>query len=277
MGISRFALALGAVAVLALGVSAPAAAQNRTEPRGELRMSEGPYYAEVPITLQLRIEGFDLDPEPKITPSALPAEAELNLSSLSPSRQSFMSSRNGKMTSWERITWVANYEFIVRSPGMLATPDFVVTQGNKKVSVAGVRIQAGVVPLSDRIGIELVLPERTLFPGQRVPIEIRMKLDSSLQDSVSDYAIRSPLFELQGDFNFIDEEMSRGDQALEILVSGDPITLKRRVDRYLYTTQRALAHCRMLSLWSCLNPPMLRGRETSIRLHGSRVDPEIWS
>ena len=152
-----------------------AEAQPATPVKGELRMSEGPYYAEVPITLQLRIEGFDIDPAPEFTPSAVPPQAEMRLASLSPSRQSFMTSRNGKMTSWERVTWVANYEFTVHTPGILQTPDFVIKQGSKKVSVQGRRIQTQAVPTSDRIGIELVLPERPLFPGQRVPIEIRMQ------------------------------------------------------------------------------------------------------
>lgn len=194
-------------------------------------MSEGPYYAEVPITLQVRIEGFDVDPSPNFKPGTVPPEAEMRLSSLTPSRQSFMSSRNGRMTRWERVTWVANYEFTVREPGIVQTPDFVVEQGSKKVSVRGRRIQTAAVPTSDRIAIELVLPERPLFPGQRVPIEIRMKLDATLQNAIKDYSIRSPLFELQGDFNFIDTEVPRGQQGLTVTIGGETVTLERTVER----------------------------------------------
>ena len=156
--------------------------RSTSDPTVSLRMTRGPYYAEVPITLQLQIEGYDKDPAPEITPGQVPENADLQLISLSPNHSSMVRIVNGRRQAWERTSWVANFELVLKAPGAALTPTFTVTQGSKSNVVKSRRVVASEVPVSDQIGIELVLPERPVYPGQRVPIQIIMKIAGGLQE-----------------------------------------------------------------------------------------------
>ena len=214
--------------------------RSTSDPSAALRMSRGPYYAEVPIVLQLQIEGFSKDPAPEITAGQVPENAELQLISLSPNHSSMVRIVNGRRQAWERTSWVANYELILKEPGSASTPTFAITQGSKSAAVGSRRVVASEVPLSDQIGIELILPERPVFPGQRVPIQIIMKLAVGLQDKVSDYTIRSPLAALLGDFSFVDQPLKRGDQALKVSAGEENLTLLRTTEQKQVNGRREL-------------------------------------
>jgi hypothetical protein len=88
------------------------------------------------------------------------------------------------------------------------------------------------VPFSDDIGVEVGIPERPVYLGQRVPIRVRMTLAERIAaDSLGGYTLRSELFDREGDFDFIDPEPQRGGQTLNVLAGGASLRLRAEVAR----------------------------------------------
>ena len=212
--------------LLALSPGAEVAAQEPA--RGELRLSRGPYYVDVPITLELSVTGMNGPEEPQVEPGPLPAGATLTGPSYSRnSMRTVRTGPDGRLVSQSRITWTMRYQFSAPAEGKVRIPDFRVTQGSNATTVSGAVIPLSVIPVSDQVGVEVVLPERAIYPGQRVPIEVRMQFRTELANTNVEYALRVPFSALEPRFSFVDAELARGDKGLRIETGSGTVELKR--------------------------------------------------
>lgn len=219
-----------AMIIAAVLIALPLAAQ--TEPRAGLRMSGGPYYAEVPIEVQIVLEGFDEEPRPEVVPLEEPRAASLTVVAVSPQISTTMSIVNGRMSQSRAVTWTASVQLIPEQPGPFALPALEVRQGARSVRVEGRALVAVAVPVSDEIGVEVGIPERPVYVGQWVRLAVTMRLAERLASSLGGYTLRSELFDRESDFDFIDPPPeSGGKNTLNILAGGEALRLPARVAR----------------------------------------------
>jgi hypothetical protein len=84
--------------------------------------------------------------------------------------------------------------------------------------------------LSDRLRLELRVPEHPLYLGARVPIRLEWWLDLDLRKNLHGYTLRAPLFDLSGPFQFIDAGGNRGQTEVKIETSGGTLELRGRAE-----------------------------------------------
>ncbi len=224
---TQFPILLAAVALAGAFLGAPPVEAQQAQ----LKMSAGPYYSDVPIEVQVVLEGFDEEPRPQVVPAENVDGAQFELVGLNPSVSTFVRISNGRRTQSRTVTWTAQFQLLVERPGPFRVPALEVSQGAKKARIEGRALIATAVPQSSDIGIALTLPERPVYPGQRVPIKITMTLVERLTKALGGYTIRSPLFDREGDFDFVDPEFRRGAQPLNILAGGEQKQLLAVVER----------------------------------------------
>ena len=202
------------------------------EPQGTLRVGAGPYYANVPTKLQLVVSGLEGQPQPIVEHDPLPegcsvTDANFGVQIFSGPRRD----ASGRVSQVTQCTWTIESFFTTASAGTVRTPAFTVRQGGRSVRIEGTSLTFGTIPVSDRIGVEVVLPERPIYPGQRIPIEVRMKLDSALDNEIVDYNLTVPFSALGQNFSFIDAPLENRRRSLEISTGAEVIVLDREGTR----------------------------------------------
>jgi hypothetical protein len=194
-------------------------------------MQNGPYYAEVPIEAQVVVEGFEEEPRPEVVPAEAPDGVGLQILAISPQISSSMSIVNGRMTQSRSVTWAISLQLLVDRPGPFSLPPLEVRQGARSLRLEGRDLVAVAVPISDEVAVEISIPERPVYVGQRVRIGVRMSLAERLADALGGYTLRSELFDREEDFDFIDAEPARGEQTLNVLAAGGALRLPAKVER----------------------------------------------
>lgn len=199
--------------------------------QARLHTGAGPHYSEVPIPLQIRIEGFEEEPQPEIEPVDEGRNISLRRISVDPQVSSFLRIVNGRRSETRTVVWTANYELLVLEPGPFEIPAFEIVQGSTRAVTRSRALVATEVPVSDRVEVSLELPERPVRPGQRIPVTLRMSFDAALQDRYGGHSIRSALFDRDRDFDFTGTEPRRGEPALEIASASGERRLRARATR----------------------------------------------
>ena len=209
-----------ALTVLAALLAGPAAAQQvRLEaPRGVL-------YAATPIELVITAEGFEESPEPEVSVTP-PASGQLELIGVSPNVSSQISIINGEVTQTKEVRFVYRYRYRTAEPGSTEIGPFVITQNQLTRSTAAIRLEIREVPESDRLRVELLVPDGPRYVGQRVPVTLELWLEAALRENLASYALRAPLFDLAESFRFGDEPDAEGDTELALETAAGTLRLR---------------------------------------------------
>ena len=192
-----------------------------------LQLERGPYYAGESMRLQLSVVGFDDVPTPKLDFDPVDG-ARINVTGTSPSVSESINIVNGEMSRRREVKHVFELQLLAERPGPLLLPPMRLTQGRKRAESAPLQLQVQALPTHSEISVELRLPERPLYVGERAPVTIRMRLPDSMQRNLESYTLRVPLFDAGGRFHFIDSS-EPGDVQLRVALASGELALPAQV------------------------------------------------
>ena len=156
---------------------APAAAQPATSARYQLG---GDAYAGLPFVLAVVVEGFDDAPAPAQPMLTVPG-AQVSPLGVD-HREAATVIINGRRIDQGGGTWVLKYRIEVGKGGALTLPSLTVTQGGKTATAAGGRLPVADLDGTTDMAIELALPQRAVYVGETIPVEIAWLLRKDPQD-----------------------------------------------------------------------------------------------
>ena len=228
-----------ALCALVLGVVLAHAAEAQ---QVEVRVGRGPYYVGESIEVQVVAQGFEEDPVPTQQAPA-PASGRLEFTGVSPNISSQVTVIGGRVTQSKQVSFVYRYRFLSGRPGKIELGPFRIAQGTTVRSTPTLKLVLAQVSSSDRLRVELGIPEHPLIVGGRQPVTLEWWIDSGLRKNLHGYTLRVPLFERSGPFQFFDPEENRGKTQIKIETSSGTLELygdaeQRVVDgrRYLVVT-----------------------------------------
>ena len=175
----------------------------------QVRISEGPHYVGVPIDVQLVAVGFEEEPRPEPRVET-PAGAELTLESVSPNVSTNIQIVNGKMSRTKTVRYVYRFQLLAHSPGELTVPSFELVQGSMRAVAVGFRIKVNALEQSDSQRFVLILPDRPVWIGERVPIKLQWWLTESVAERLAGRRAEVPLFDQVDRFKFDDRGLGPG-------------------------------------------------------------------
>lgn len=191
------------------GLPAASAQQAR------LLSSEGPYYTGVAVDLQIAAEGFSESPEPQIEAPPV-ADATLEFLGVSPSINTSIQIINGRMTQSKTVRFNFNYRFLATQPGSYRIGPFTVTQDGQQATSNTLTLTLGDIPRAANQHIELILPDKTIYVGQRVPLRIEWWAQANLQNRLYQHRLRLPLLFMRSDFRVEEAEIDHSNTRLVI-------------------------------------------------------------
>ncbi|HPM83557.1 MAG TPA: BatD family protein, partial [Candidatus Anammoximicrobium sp.] len=152
-----------------LTASSPLVAQDV---RVQVATQEPPYYAGEPVVVQFTVEGFDEQPEPtcQMQPEKPAPGLRGQMAGANPSVFSQIIQRNGQLYQAKSITYRIDYLVTADQPGDYTVGPFVIKQGNKESHVESLKMTFQEVPTDPHMRVRLVLPDKPLYPDQRVPV-----------------------------------------------------------------------------------------------------------
>jgi hypothetical protein len=196
-----------------------------------LQLQRAPYYAGESLRLQLSGEGFDELPLPQLDFDPVDG-ARISVTGASPSVSESISIVNGEMSRSRVVKHVFDLQLLADQPGPLMLPAMRLSQGRKRAQSAPRQLQVQALPTNPEISVELRLPKRSLYVGERAPVMIRMRLPDSMQRNLESYVLRVPLFEASGLFHFIDSS-EPGDVELRVVLASGETGLPAQVTEEL--------------------------------------------
>ena len=96
------------------------------------------------------------------------------------------------------------YRYVAAAPGRITIGPFTLSQGGTQGQSRPLHLRVRAIELSERLHVELELPQGPIFVGQRVPISIEFWLESKLQENLHTYTLQVPLFDQTESFRFAD-------------------------------------------------------------------------
>ena len=186
---------LTAAAILVL-----VAASAQAQPRVQLAIDQAPYYADVPVEVQLTAEGFDEAPEPEIDAQG-PAAKHLRLTGVSPNVNRSVRVVNGRITQTSSVRFVFSYKFTPPKPGRYQIGPFRVTQGSKTKVSGLTNINVEAVPVTGGQRVRVLFPRGDIFVGQRIPIKVEWWVSPELQGNLFNQQITIPMLDLDHVFS----------------------------------------------------------------------------
>ncbi len=210
-----------AVAIASTGGWGTAAAQSVTA-----QSDRGPHYLGDPVEIQIVAEGFDEKPSPTIEPpEAGSAGWRLVYRGVSPSVSSSIMIVGGQIQRSKEVKFVFSYELQVDRPGAVSVGSFVVVQGSTRKPTRKLEFEFLDVPTTERIQVELELPDAPVYLGERVPVTLRFRLAGAVRDNLHRYSLRVPLFDLSDSFRFLDPPDAAGTD-IKIQTASGELNLK---------------------------------------------------
>ena len=194
-----------------LSVQAP---DSRT-PTAQAHLSPGPYFVGVPVQLQLSIAGFEETPDPTVEVDSVDG-VKLRLVAVSPRVSSSVHITNGKVQRWKEIRHSIRYEMTATRPGEFVVGPFTITQGSTRVEVGQATFRVGDVPSSETQLFKVVLPKRTLWVGERIPVAVEWWISREMGQNIAGRRARVPLFDQLDRLRFEDREDAQARASLDI-------------------------------------------------------------
>jgi len=183
--------------------------------RVQVATQEPPYYAGEPVVVQFTVEGFDEQPEPTCEMQLEKPAPSLRgqMAGTTPSVFSQIIQRNGQLYQAKSITYRIDYLVTADQPGEYTVGPFAIKQGRKDSRVESLKMTFQEVPANPNMRVRLLLPDKPLYPDQRVPVRIEWWYAGDFDD-VLKLRIYSPLFD---QFRFApDPQPQRGASRLPI-------------------------------------------------------------
>lgn len=183
--------------------------------RVQVATQEPPYYVGEPVVIQFTVEGFDEQPEPtcQMNPEKPVPGLRGQMAGANPSVFSQIIQRNGQLYRTQSITYRIEYLVTADQAGEFLVGPFLIKQGTKESQVEALKLAFQEVPTDPNLRIRLILPDKPLYPDQRVPVRIEWWYAGSFDD-VLKLRIYSPLFD---QFRFApDPPAQRGTSRLPI-------------------------------------------------------------
>ncbi|MEM7164139.1 MAG: BatD family protein [Planctomycetota bacterium] len=191
-----------------------------------------PHYTGEPVRIQVQAMGFSTDEPTCKAIGALPDN--MTYLGMQPQQSSFTSIINGRRSERVIVNYIFIYELRDQQPGVKPIPIFEVAVADKKYRTRPLRVRLDKIEVDPRLRIRVVLPERSLYVGQEVPVLIEWWTENALFERRDGQDIQVPLLALSSDFKLAyDAPTSRRDQA--IAINGDngisvKCTAERRSD-----------------------------------------------
>jgi hypothetical protein len=229
-----------ALALLCAGLASallaprPAAGQSVV-----VQAPRGPQYLGAPIEIRVIAEGFDDDPEPEAS-VAPPERGRLELAGVHPNVSQSISIIDGRISRSKRTQFIYLYRYLAMEAGEVEIGPFTVKQGSVSRQTQSVRMRLQPVPTSDRLRVELRVPEEPRYVGERIPLMLEFWLEAGLQDNLRSYSLRAPLFELRDDFQFLDDPGSPGDTDVTLETASGKLRLRGSIRQASAGGQRFL-------------------------------------
>lgn len=239
--------------LFALAAGFPVDAQE-----AKLRRSRAPHYVDRPVVLLVEATGFGEDPVPTCEPGEISGGELTFLGAEAPSRSSSMVIINGQVQRTDRITYAFRYTFNSDAPGRFRIAPFTVNQGSVERRTQAITLTLETIPVSDDVGIRLLLPDKPVYVGQRVPVEVEWRYAGRARNIRRDETgffrteendlskariwIQSKLFTLDEAFSFNDPRIGRRDFVLPIVTSAGRQLLKAKAETQSINTRQHLVY-----------------------------------
>jgi hypothetical protein len=189
----------------------------------QLQIDRGPHYLGEPIVMQVLVSGFESEPAPEVRVPEIEG-ATLRAAGVSDSSSTSISFVNGKVTRTREVRLLFRYELVADRPGRLELPAFEVVQGATRRLTRPTRLEITRVPRTGLVGLTLEVPEGPLFVGQKVPVEVVLRIDREAQRELVGYDAVVPLFDGE-DVRFLDEPSPSADSQLELRTARGKLVL----------------------------------------------------
>jgi len=239
--------------------------------QARLQVSDGPHYIEVPVSIQVVVDGFAQEPEPRVE-VADPEDATLKLVRVNPNVSTSIQIINGKMSRSKTVRFVYQYRLQARAKKRIRVGPFRFTQGGTSAQTGTVNLDFGNLPSSDDLQLRLILPEQPIWVGQRVKIDLEWWLTAEFAERVGRRVARVPLFDLVDWFRFepTEETGTQVRNTLNIETNSGtlelPISVRREVlDKEPYVVVRGSRLMTALKAGKVTVPPAVLAAEETIR------------
>ena len=219
--------ALGIPPLLALALHwllavAPAAAQEV-----RLAVEKPPHYVDEPALVQLVVQGLDESPKPTVKAETSSPDVQVRIASMEARVSRTVRIIQDQISEVKTVVYPIDCQVIARKPGTYVVGPFVITQGGKRLQADAVQLTFEDVPLDRNMRIRLVVPDKPMYPDQRVPITIEWWYAGDLEE-ITRLNIYSPLFDR---FRFAAEKPPGRRSALPIQTKDGPLQLPAEVRR----------------------------------------------
>lgn len=202
--------------------AAPASAQDV-----EVQVGRGPHYVGESIVVQVVAHGFEEDPTPTIEAPAVEG-GTLRFAGVSPSVSSSISIINGKMSRSKEVRFVYRYDLVATREGRVEVPGFRVSQGATTHTTRGLRVDVKGVPTTGLVELSVEVPEGPIFVGQKVPIELVLRIDRQAERDLLSLTTSVPLFDVPT-LRFLDEPRD-AEGSLEVQTAEGTISLPADIE-----------------------------------------------
>jgi hypothetical protein len=168
---------------------------------------------------------FADEPVPEIEVEDLQG-GRLRYAGVSDSSSTSISIVNGRMSRTREVHFVFQFELTANKAGRIRIPSFTVTQvaesGNQPGGAPPTQrktrpfdLDIAGVPSTGLVRLIVEHPEGPIFVGQKVPVEVELRIDREAQRDLLSYQATVPLFDLPT-LRFIDDAPVGSDSQLEL-------------------------------------------------------------
>lgn len=192
-----------------------------------LAAERGPHYVGEPFVMQVTASGFDEEPTPEVMLGKMPEGLRVSFLGVNPSVSTSITIVNGRRTESRRVVFNFNYRLTGARAGNVQVPAVTVKQGTKTATTNALSLAIQEIEKDPDMRIELLLPETSIYPGQRAKVSVRWWYAGNVSD-INQLTIYSPLFDK---FEFQDEPVRRGDSALPLTGAKGKVQVKAVVSR----------------------------------------------
>ncbi len=185
----------------------------------QVQVAPAPHYVGEEIRMLVSIDGFEEAPMPEVELGE-PAGGVLSIAGISPKVSQSISIENGRVTRRREVSFVLDLRFVPQRPGTATIGPLRFLQGGRAVVVRAFQLEIDAPATRNDFALELVLPQRALYVGERAPVTVRLRLASQLQRDMEGYTLEVPLFEEDVPFQFLDSDEESDTQLVVTTKSG---------------------------------------------------------
>ena len=200
----------------------------------QVAVQDPPYYVGEPALVRLAVRGFEERPEPTCDVPTSSPDLRARIASIQPNVSRSMKIATDPATGRQNVeesvsvVYVIDFHVSADTPGEYVLGPFEITQGSKKLQAKSVTLKFQDVPLDPDMRVRLLLPEKPIYPDQRVPVTVEWWYAGDFE-AIHKLQIHSPLFDL---FTFApDPEPDRRTNTLPIDTEEGKLNLPAQVRR----------------------------------------------